>query len=331
MIVYTTGVFDLLHRGHFNILTNARNLGDRLIVGIQDDNSVFHSKGRRPILTSKERSDQLLSLPFVDEVIVYSGTDQIPWYTKLQPDIVVQGDDWINTADRTEMIAFLKEHEIRLVLFPYTFDISSTEIKRRVLQSDERKDRSFILNNIKLFPIQDLRIYEKFNEEKTQKLTKKINEEGFFVNPITVAMTGKHLIVIDGVNRLEAVRRLGAKFVVAHTVLYSEVDLLRNVHYHKNGVTIRLSEFGEEGEGERVTFPAYTHNDIIKFVNEGITIPNGETWHRVKSAVIRLRIPFQSLVDGIDLEEFLNNKIESNQIRYYPNNVYVCDEWERGC
>lgn len=164
--VYTTGVFDILHRGHFNVLTKAKELGDTLIVGVQDDLSVLRAKGCLPTLSVDERVRQLESLPFVDKVIVYKGVNQIPLFKKLRPQVVVQGDDWMRTADRTAMIHYLRANKIRLTLIPYTEGISTTEVKRRMLDSAERRDREFILRNVELLKIKDLDIYELFDEEK---------------------------------------------------------------------------------------------------------------------------------------------------------------------
>lgn len=327
MIVYTTGVYDLLHRGHFAFLTKARSLGDRLIVGIQSDESVQKQKGRQPILSQVERKDQLECLPFIDEVLIYEGTDQLPYYKKVQPDIVVQADDWIRSDDRTQMINYLRENDIRLVIFPYSYGISSTEIKRRVEHSNERRDRSFILEHVKLFEIDELDIYEKFVAEKVERLVEKLKKERVFVNPITVATEENFKIVIDGVNRLEALRRVGAKFVPAHVVEYKDVELRGNVHYVQGKKLTRLSEFGEAA-GEKIEFPTYTREQIVDFIKRGEMVENGVTWHKVKSSVIRLRVPVSNLVSGFDLQAFLKEKIDTNQIRYYPSNVYICDEWE---
>ena len=143
--VYTTGVFDILHRGHFNILTKAAALGDRLVVGLQEDDSVRQSKGKLPVLNTLERVEQLKALPFVSDVRVYTGTDQLPHLEEVKPDIMVQGDDWLATGDRTEIVKYLKDNNIRLVLFPYTQSISTTEIKKRVIAnaSPLREDDSF--------------------------------------------------------------------------------------------------------------------------------------------------------------------------------------------
>jgi len=131
-VVYTTGVFDILHKGHINILVNAKNMGTHLVVGVQDDEGVFQSKRRYPTLSTQERVAQLESLPFVDKVIVYHNVDQRPYLEEIKPNIMIQGDDWPRTGNRTEVVKYLNEHHIQLVLLPYTQDISSSEIKRRV-------------------------------------------------------------------------------------------------------------------------------------------------------------------------------------------------------
>lgn len=131
-IVYTTGVFDMLHPGHLNILRRARALGNRLIVGIQDDESVIKQKNRKPIMSCAERIIMLESLPFVNVVLPYSDLDQRKILKLIHPDIIVQGEDWQKTGDRKEILKFLKENSIRLIQFPYTKNISTTEIKMRI-------------------------------------------------------------------------------------------------------------------------------------------------------------------------------------------------------
>ena len=128
-IVYTTGVFDMFHMGHLNILKRASRLGDRLIVGIQDDESVFTHKGERPVFPYSERAAIVEALAFVDAVIPYTDTDQRPLLDLIKPDIVVQGEDWLESGNRTKAIEYLKKNHIRLVRFPYTRGISSSSIK----------------------------------------------------------------------------------------------------------------------------------------------------------------------------------------------------------
>lgn len=138
--VYASGVFDILHAGHLNILTKARVLGDRLVVGIQEDSAVFESKGYYPVLSTAERVAQMRALPFIDEVMTYySGVDQTETLDKVKLNIMVQGDDWPLQADRSRVMEYLNSHDIKLILIPYTKEISDTEIKRRIRASINEK------------------------------------------------------------------------------------------------------------------------------------------------------------------------------------------------
>lgn len=323
MRVYTTGVFDILHRGHLNILTQASALGD-LTVGIMTDQGVEDTKGARPILTLEERDAQIRSLPFVDEVIHYTDTDQRANYASVRPDIVVQGDDWLFSADRTTALNYLREHGIRLVLLPRTQGISTTEIRRRVTRSG-RRDEQFLRERLRIVPIADLKRYEAHDEDKVERLVDKIRAERVFFNPICIV---REMIVIDGANRLEALRRLGALAVPCVIYDYSEVDLLGNVHFISNGVRTRLSEFARE-QGERIEFPRRVPADIRAAAESGAMIPNGETFHRVPQSVIRLPVPLDALTGdpAFDLAAYLEQRIARGQIRFYQSSVYVCDEW----
>lgn len=323
MRVYTTGVFDILHRGHLNILTQAAALGE-LTVGIMTDQGVEGTKGARPILTLEEREAQIRSLPFVSQVIHYTDPDQRPNYAAVRPDIVVQGDDWLFSADRTAALNYLRENGVRLVLLPRTQGISTTEIRKRVERSG-RRDERFLRERLRMIPVQDLRRYEAHDDAKVERLVAKIRAERVFFNPISVV---RELIVIDGANRFEALRRLGARFAPCVIYEYPDIDLLGNVHYLNGGVRTRMSEFARE-EGERVEFPQRTPADIRAAAESGQLIPNGETFHRVPQSVIRLPIPLDALLSGeeFDLAGEIDRRIRAGQIRFFQSSVYVCDEW----
>lgn len=323
--IYTTGVFDLLHRGHINILTQAAALGD-LTVGIMSDEGVEKTKGRRPILSLEEREAQIKSLPFVSSVISYSDPDQRTQYDTILPDVIVQGDDWLHSADRSHALAYFKEKNIRLVLLPRTEGISTTEIRKRV-ERCKRRDEQFLLERVRMVPIEKLRLYEEYDEEKVLRLIEKISREGVFTNPISIV---REMIVIDGNNRLEALRRLKATRVPCVIYDYKDIDLVGNVHFIQEDKKTRLSEFAPE-KGERIEFPARTPEEIFKLVEEGKMIPNGETFHRVPVSVIRLPIPLrvlQALSDySTPASAFVEDAIQKGKIRFFQSGVYVCDEW----
>lgn len=94
-IVFTNGCFDLLHLGHVGLLEQARALGDRLIVGLNSDQSVRAIKGAwRPLVPQGERADVLRALRCVDEVVIFDEPTPARLIEELQPDVLVKGGDW---------------------------------------------------------------------------------------------------------------------------------------------------------------------------------------------------------------------------------------------
>ena len=95
MVVFTNGVFDLLHPGHVRYLRDARALGDALIVGVNSDRSVTANKGpERPINPERERAELLLALDSVDAAVIFDEETPHTIITRVQPDILVKGADW---------------------------------------------------------------------------------------------------------------------------------------------------------------------------------------------------------------------------------------------
>jgi len=98
-IVFTNGVFDLLHPGHIRYLQKARALGDALIVGVNSDRSVALNKGAgRPITPQAERVELLEALSAVNAVIVFEEETPHAIIAALQPDVLVKGADWAENA-----------------------------------------------------------------------------------------------------------------------------------------------------------------------------------------------------------------------------------------
>ena len=241
VIVYTSGVFDLLHPGHLNLLRKARALGDKLIVGVQEDNSVEKQKGEKPIMTCEQRMAMLEALPFVDIVFPYSDLDQRKMLKLLRPNIVVQGGDWLKTENRTMIVQYLEKNDIKLIQFPYTKGISSAKIKKKIFSDLKQTEKNISLDfdfykRLKLVPIDSLLIYENFDSRKVKKLIYNISVSRIFFNPITAGSISKSdkYLVIDGANRLEALKRLKASYAFIQIVDYlnpNEVELRRNEHY----------------------------------------------------------------------------------------------------
>jgi rfaE bifunctional protein nucleotidyltransferase chain/domain len=94
-VVFTNGVFDLLHPGHIRYLQDARRLGDALIIGVNSDRSVRANKGpERPITPEGERAEILAALWCVDVVALFDQQTPADIITAIQPDILVKGADW---------------------------------------------------------------------------------------------------------------------------------------------------------------------------------------------------------------------------------------------
>ena len=94
-VVFTNGVFDLLHPGHVDILTASKALGDALIVGLNSDNSVRRLKGpTRPVRTAQQRAFVVAALESVDAVVVFDEDTPLQLIRKLAPDVLVKGGDY---------------------------------------------------------------------------------------------------------------------------------------------------------------------------------------------------------------------------------------------
>ena len=95
VVVFTNGVFDLVHPGHVRYLAEARELGDVLIVAVNSDRSVRMNKGPdRPINDERERAELLCALACVDAVTIFDEDTPHAVITRIQPDVLVKGADW---------------------------------------------------------------------------------------------------------------------------------------------------------------------------------------------------------------------------------------------
>jgi len=99
-VVFTNGVFDVLHPGHTRYLSDARALGDALIVAVNSDRSVRaqHKGPDRPINPEAERAELLAALAVVDAVVVFDEDTPHDIITAVQPDVLVKGADWASDA-----------------------------------------------------------------------------------------------------------------------------------------------------------------------------------------------------------------------------------------
>lgn len=125
---YTTGVFDLFHVGHLNILKNAKSMCDRLIVGVTTDDMMMSYKKKNTVIPFEERCEIVSAIEFVDLVLPQSNMNKIEAWEKLKFNKMFVGDDWYKNKKWEDYEKQLKEHNVEIIYFPYTKKTSSTLI-----------------------------------------------------------------------------------------------------------------------------------------------------------------------------------------------------------
>lgn len=125
VVGYTSGVYDLFHVGHLNILRNAKSMCDRLIVGVTTDELVSY-KHKTSVIPFSERCEIVRSIKYVDAVVPQYDMDKMTAWKKLKFDVMFVGDDWYATPKWEAIEKELKDVGVRIVYFPYTKGISST-------------------------------------------------------------------------------------------------------------------------------------------------------------------------------------------------------------
>ncbi len=139
IIGYTTGVFDLFHIGHLNLLKNAKGLCDKLIVGITTDELLINYKKKKSVIPFSERLEIVRNIKFVDAAVPQDSMDKFDMWQRLKFDVMFVGDDWYNTE---KWKAFEKQFEavnVKIIYFPYTKGTSSTLINE--ILTKERKNK----------------------------------------------------------------------------------------------------------------------------------------------------------------------------------------------
>ncbi len=134
---YTSGVYDLFHVGHLNLLKNAKGLCDQLIVGVTSDELVSY-KNKKAVIPHNERMEIVRNIKFVDAVVPQNDMDKFKMWERLKFDVMFVGDDWFETPKWKELDEKFKSVGVKIVYFPYTKGISSTLINKTL--NDLRHD-----------------------------------------------------------------------------------------------------------------------------------------------------------------------------------------------
>jgi D-beta-D-heptose 7-phosphate kinase/D-beta-D-heptose 1-phosphate adenosyltransferase len=134
-LVFTNGCFDLLHRGHVRYLSQARALGDALVVAINSDRSVRGLKGAgRPIMSELERAEVVAALASVDYVLIFDEETPLEVIKKLLPDVLVKGGDW--PLDQIVGLEEVTAAGGTVLSLPYLENASTTDLINRIRESE---------------------------------------------------------------------------------------------------------------------------------------------------------------------------------------------------
>lgn len=123
---YTTGVFDLFHIGHLNIIRRAKEQCEHLIVGVSTDELVKEYKNKYPIIPFEERKEIIESLKYVDEVVPQTSMDKYAAWEDLHYEALFHGDDWKNSDMYNKYVEEFEGTGVEFVFLPHTEGTSST-------------------------------------------------------------------------------------------------------------------------------------------------------------------------------------------------------------
>ena len=140
-IGYTTGVFDMFHIGHLNVLKNAKAQCDYLIVGVSTDELVRSYKHKTPVIPFEERKAIVEAIKYVDMVVPQTSMDKFAAWEQIRYEAIFHGDDWRGSDLYNEVERKLNAVGVDMVFLPHTEGTSSTMLKD-VLQKimEERED-----------------------------------------------------------------------------------------------------------------------------------------------------------------------------------------------
>ena len=127
---YTQGVYDMFHIGHLNLLNNARDLCEHLIVGVNSDELVIQYKHKLPVIPEEERRLIVANIKAVDACEIVDTLDKVENYKRFHYDAVFIGDDWKGNARWTQPEKDLAPYGVDVVYLPHTKGVCSTELRK---------------------------------------------------------------------------------------------------------------------------------------------------------------------------------------------------------
>ena len=128
VIGYTTGVYDMFHIGHLNVIRRAKEQCDYLIVGVSTDELVQHEKNKTPVIPFQERKDIVAAIKYVDEVVPQLDKNKFAAWEKYHFNKMFVGSDWKGTEAWNKFEEQFKPLGVEIVYLPHTDGISSTQL-----------------------------------------------------------------------------------------------------------------------------------------------------------------------------------------------------------
>lgn len=132
---YTTGVFDMFHIGHLNVLRNAKQYCNKLIVGVSTDEVVVEYKHKKPIIPLEERIEIVRAIKYVDDVVVQETMDKFEAWKRIGFDVMFHGDDWKNSPMFNKYQEQFSAVNVDIVFLPHTDSTSSTILAEKLINS----------------------------------------------------------------------------------------------------------------------------------------------------------------------------------------------------
>lgn len=137
-IGYTTGVFDMFHIGHLNILRRAKEQCDFLIVGVSSDELVKCYKGKLPIISFEERIEIVRAIRYVDQAVPQLSMDKMEAWERLHFEVLFHGTDWKGSEMYRKIERDFRKVGVEVVFLPHTEGVSSTILAEALQKSEER-------------------------------------------------------------------------------------------------------------------------------------------------------------------------------------------------
>lgn len=139
---YTTGVFDMFHIGHLNILRRAKELCDYLIVGVSTDELVQKEKGKTPVIPYSERVEIVGAIKYVDRVVPQINKNKLEAWERLQFDKMFVGSDWYGTSQWQKIEKDFSPLNVEILYLSYTDGISSTKLTKLIKELLDENPRN---------------------------------------------------------------------------------------------------------------------------------------------------------------------------------------------